>query len=920
MSSLFDRRGYFAHGCARAWSWLILKTTGVRVAVEGLERITPGTTYVFVSNHQSIYDTPVIFASLPYQLRIIAKESLGAVSGARLAPAARRPPVRRSPASRSRRHPAALARARVGRAVADHLSPRGRGAATATSRGSRAAASCWRSRPGCRSCRSRSIGTRQVMPKGRLRTEPADVTLIVHDPIQPPAHRGADGARRQGARRPGARRSSPPRSSARSQFARIAPIEPAIIEFRCMSRRSSRPAGAASGSAAPAEAAAVDRRTRRFSSAASTRSSSHPSIDEVVVALPPELADDPPAYLSQRATAASRCASSPAARGGRIRWRTRFAAADAASDVIVIHDAARPFASADLIARTIAAAAESGAALAAVQARDTVKRATEGPAEAGVSRTVTSETLAARDDLSRADAAGVPARRAARALALGARDGVDATDEAALAERAGHAVRLVDGEASNIKITTPEDLAMAEAIAARTIASAVAQALPRDRPRRHRLRPARLVAGRPLDSRRRDDSVRARRARPLRRRRRLPRGDRRDPRRRRPRRHRPAFSRHRSAVEGRVEPRSAARAPWRWSRAQGFEVGNVDVTVILERAEDSRPTSTRCARALAARARHRRRRASASRARPTKASTPSAAARRSPRTPIALLRQPEPELPKPCESDSLRARPGSCTSATRARRCSTGCSRAAHGGTFILRIEDTDVERSTRESEAAILRDLRWLGLDWDEGPDVGGAHGPYRQSERLHLYQSYAKELLERRRTRTTASARPRSSRPSARRRSPPAGPRGTRARAAGCRASRPRRGSPPASGRRSASACPRSATSSSPTSVRGDVRFQTDVIGDPVIVRADGTPGLQLRRRRRRCADGGDACDARRGSHLEHAAADAALRGARVHAAGVRAPGAGDGAGSQPAVEAARRDVGRRVPRARAICRRRW
>src|SRR5438270_7775147 len=64
-------------------------------------------------------------------------------------------------------------------------------------------------------------------------------------------------------------------------------------------------------------------------------------------------------------------------------------------------------------------------------------------------------------------------------------------------------------------------------------------------------------------------------------------------------------------------------------------------------------------------------------------------------------------------------------------------------GTFILRIEDTDVERSTRESETAILRDLRWLGLEWDEGPDVGGAHGPYRQSERLHLYQSYAKELL---------------------------------------------------------------------------------------------------------------------------------------------------------------------------------
>jgi nondiscriminating glutamyl-tRNA synthetase len=69
----------------------------------------------------------------------------------------------------------------------------------------------------------------------------------------------------------------------------------------------------------------------------------------------------------------------------------------------------------------------------------------------------------------------------------------------------------------------------------------------------------------------------------------------------------------------------------------------------------------------------------------------------------------------------------------------------AHGkdGTFILRVEDTDAERSTRESEAGILEDLRWLGLDWDEGPDVGGPHGPYRQSERLHLYASYANELL---------------------------------------------------------------------------------------------------------------------------------------------------------------------------------
>lgn len=65
------------------------------------------------------------------------------------------------------------------------------------------------------------------------------------------------------------------------------------------------------------------------------------------------------------------------------------------------------------------------------------------------------------------------------------------------------------------------------------------------------------------------------------------------------------------------------------------------------------------------------------------------------------------------------------------------------GGTFILRIEDTDAERSTTESENSIYEDLRWLGLDWDEGPETGGAFGPYRQSERLVLYQEYAVQLV---------------------------------------------------------------------------------------------------------------------------------------------------------------------------------
>jgi glutamyl-tRNA synthetase len=65
------------------------------------------------------------------------------------------------------------------------------------------------------------------------------------------------------------------------------------------------------------------------------------------------------------------------------------------------------------------------------------------------------------------------------------------------------------------------------------------------------------------------------------------------------------------------------------------------------------------------------------------------------------------------------------------------------GGKFILRIEDTDLERSTKASEDAVLQDLSWLGLTWDEGPGLDGAYGPYRQSERNALYKTYAENLL---------------------------------------------------------------------------------------------------------------------------------------------------------------------------------
>src|SRR5947209_652969 len=66
------------------------------------------------------------------------------------------------------------------------------------------------------------------------------------------------------------------------------------------------------------------------------------------------------------------------------------------------------------------------------------------------------------------------------------------------------------------------------------------------------------------------------------------------------------------------------------------------------------------------------------------------------------------------------------------------------GGAMILRIEDTDVERSETRYEAQLLDDLKWLGLDWDEGPDVGGQFGPYRQSDHLAMYREHAERLLQ--------------------------------------------------------------------------------------------------------------------------------------------------------------------------------
>ena len=185
LSTFVDRKGHAAHWCARAWSWLILATTGVDVAVRGLERVRPGETYVFISNHQSIYDIPVIFASLPFQLRIIAKESLGRFPflGWHLIRAGHLLVDRRKP-DRS----GILSRWRG--LVSDHLSliifPEGTRSADGRVGRFKAGSFLLAVEAGLTIVPVTVCGTIHVMKKGRLMTCPGRVTLQVHEPVAAP--------------------------------------------------------------------------------------------------------------------------------------------------------------------------------------------------------------------------------------------------------------------------------------------------------------------------------------------------------------------------------------------------------------------------------------------------------------------------------------------------------------------------------------------------------------------------------------------------------------------------------------------------------------------------------------------------------------------------------------------------------------
>jgi 2-C-methyl-D-erythritol 4-phosphate cytidylyltransferase/2-C-methyl-D-erythritol 2,4-cyclodiphosphate synthase len=170
-------------------------------------------------------------------------------------------------------------------------------------------------------------------------------------------------------------------------------------------------------------------------------------IAEVVVAVPDDLAADPPPYL--------RAGSKPihVIAGGDRRQDSvarAFSKVSSRAELVIIHDAARPLVSQDLIRRTIEAAAQSGAAITAIKAHDTLKRA---DADGVIVGTLSREEVYL---------AQTPQAFRVELLREGLATASDATDEATLVERAGHRVRVVAGDPRNLKVTTPGDLEMAE--------------------------------------------------------------------------------------------------------------------------------------------------------------------------------------------------------------------------------------------------------------------------------------------------------------------------------------------------------------------------------------------------------------------------------------------------------------------------
>jgi 2-C-methyl-D-erythritol 4-phosphate cytidylyltransferase/2-C-methyl-D-erythritol 2,4-cyclodiphosphate synthase len=187
----------------------------------------------------------------------------------------------------------------------------------------------------------------------------------------------------------------------------------------------------------------------------------HDRVNDVIVVLPAGLVESPPAWIAAPVRLVA---------GGRRRQDSvanAFDRVSRSSDVVLVHDAARPFVSSTLISRAIDAAVQHGAAIAAVPAHDTVKRVDGTPGDLVISGTIPRETvfLAQTPQAFRRGVLDA-------AVALG-RTGLEATDEAMLAEQAGHRVHVVEGDPANVKITTAADLDAARRMSGRVDAGRI---------------------------------------------------------------------------------------------------------------------------------------------------------------------------------------------------------------------------------------------------------------------------------------------------------------------------------------------------------------------------------------------------------------------------------------------------------------
>ena len=182
LSTLVDRSGDFAHRCARVWARLILKTSGVTVSVSGLERLDRSRSYVFAANHQSIYDIPIVFTALPYQLRIVAKQSLGRIPfmGWHLHLAGHLLVDRSRPGAGVVKKMARL----VGEQHSLIVFPEGTRSIDGTIQRFKGGSFALAVEAGLPVVPITICGSRHVMTKGQLMVRPGAVTVAIHEPIE----------------------------------------------------------------------------------------------------------------------------------------------------------------------------------------------------------------------------------------------------------------------------------------------------------------------------------------------------------------------------------------------------------------------------------------------------------------------------------------------------------------------------------------------------------------------------------------------------------------------------------------------------------------------------------------------------------------------------------------------------------------